>query len=116
LDKADLDAFAADLLHRYENKALADQVARVGGDLKRKLGPDDRLIATARMCLEQGVEPKSLVRVIGAALQFDEMSDSTAPEVMAMAAQAGVAAVLTSVCGLDAGEPLYSQILAAAGA
>jgi mannitol-1-phosphate 5-dehydrogenase len=111
LDKAELDAFATDLLHRYQNKALADQVARVGGDLKRKLGPDDRLIATARMCLENDVDPASLVQVIVAALQFNEMDDVTAPEVMALVAAEGVAAVLKEVCGLEEGEPLYSNIL-----
>ncbi|MCF6285881.1 MAG: mannitol-1-phosphate 5-dehydrogenase [Candidatus Hydrogenedentes bacterium] len=115
LDKAELDAFAKDLIHRYQNKALADQVARVGGDLKRKLGASDRLIATAKMCLEQGVEPMSLVLVIAAALQFDEMSDVTAPEVIALIETKGVPGVLREVCGLEEGELLWRHILDAVG-
>ncbi len=112
LDKAALDSFATDLIHRYQNRALADQVSRVGGDLKRKLGPNDRLIATARMCLEQGVEPTALVQVIGAALKFDESTDATAPEIMALIKADGVSGVLDQVCCLTAEEPLRALILA----
>jgi len=110
LDKAALDAFATDLIRRYQNKALADQVARVGGDLKRKLGPNDRLIATANMCLAQDVTPTALVEVIGAALRFDAPDDVTAPEVMALLAASGVAAVLEQVCELPSGTALRELI------
>lgn len=110
LDKVALDAFATDLIHRYQNKALADQVARVGGDLKRKLGPNDRLIATANMCLAQDVTPTALVEVIGAALHFDAPDDVTAPEVMALLATSGVAAVLEQICELPSGTALRELI------
>jgi mannitol-1-phosphate 5-dehydrogenase len=42
---ADLEEHIDDLLSRFRNKALKDTVFRVGCDLNRKLGPDDRLIA-----------------------------------------------------------------------
>lgn len=112
LDPAALDAFAEDLIYRYHNKALADQVARVGGDPKRKLGPEDRLIAPARMCLEHGIEPDALIQVIAAALQFDEPSDTAARDIQALRAAEGVGGVLAKVCGLTADEPLRSRILA----
>ena len=111
LDKAELDVFARDLIYRYQNKALADQVARVGGDLKRKLGPNDRLIATARMCLEGGIDPKSLVTVIEAALRFDDPDDATAPEVMALKEAEGVPAVLHQICGLSEGDLLWHRLI-----
>lgn len=113
LDKAALEAFAADLIHRYHNKALADQVARVGGDPKRKLGPEDRLVAPARMCLDHGIEPYALVQVIEAALQFDEASDLSAREIQALRTSQGDAAVLDQVCGLSSDEPLRARILSA---
>ena len=110
LDKAALDAHAADLIHRYQNKALADQVARVGGDPTRKLGPEDRLIAPARMCLEQGVEPRALVQVIVAALAFDEPADPGAMEIRALRREAGTGAVLDTICHLAHDEPLRRMI------
>ncbi len=39
----DLDDHIRDLLSRFRNKALGDTIFRVGCDLMRKLGPEDRL-------------------------------------------------------------------------
>jgi len=113
MDKSALDAFAADLIHRYQNKALADQVARVGGDPIRKLGPQDRLIASARMCLEQGVKPEAHVQVIVAALQFDEATDGAAVTIQALRREKGIGAVLDEICQLGKDEPLRGLIEAA---
>ncbi len=41
-----------DLIRRFQNKALGDTVYRVGRDLPRKLGPDDRLCGAIRMALK----------------------------------------------------------------
>ena len=113
MDKAELDAFAADLVHRYQNKALADQVARVGGDPIRKLGPQDRLIASARMCLGQGVTPDAHVQAIVAALQFDEPTDLAAVKIQALRREGGVGVVLDTVCQLVEDEPLRGLVTAA---
>ncbi len=59
-------AYADDLLERIINPFLTDRVDRVCRDLDRKLGWDDRVIGTLRICLSQNVEPTLLAR--GAAL------------------------------------------------
>lgn len=41
--EATLTEHIDDLLYRFQNKALGDTIFRVGCDLPRKLGPDDRL-------------------------------------------------------------------------
>ncbi|NLC39921.1 MAG: mannitol dehydrogenase [Clostridiaceae bacterium] len=46
-----------DLLSRFNNAALGDTCERVGGDLDRKLSPEDRMIGSARLSLEQGILP-----------------------------------------------------------
>lgn len=43
-----------DLLSRFRNKALRDTVHRVGRDLYRKLGPEDRLVGAIRLGQECG--------------------------------------------------------------
>ena len=55
-----------DLLIRFENKALMDTCARVGGDTVRKLHARDRLIGAAQQCFEQGVTPAFIA--LGAAV------------------------------------------------
>jgi mannitol-1-phosphate 5-dehydrogenase len=49
--------YADDLLERMTNPHLGDTVERVARDLERKLGWDDRLVGTVRVCLEGGVPP-----------------------------------------------------------
>ncbi len=42
-----------DLIHRFQNKALGDTVFRVGCDLPRKLGSEDRLVCPIKLGGEQ---------------------------------------------------------------
>ncbi len=50
--------YVDDLLLRMVNPFLADRVDRVGRDVERKLGWDDRLVGTMRLCLSQGIQPR----------------------------------------------------------
>ena len=54
-----------DLLNRFTNAALKDTCARVGGDPARKLSPDDRMIGSSSLALEQGTTPAYIA--VGAA-------------------------------------------------
>lgn len=54
-----------DLLHRFTNAALKDTCMRVGGDPGRKLSPDDRLIGSSSLAIEQGTTPAYIA--VGAA-------------------------------------------------
>ncbi len=81
--KHDLDAKAhrehiEDLIHRFSNVALADQVARVGRDPIRKLGPEDRLVGGAKLALSYDVFPVNMCKAIAAGLHFDPPGDPTA--------------------------------------
>lgn len=51
-------AYAADLLKRMMNPFLNDSAERVGRDPLRKLGWEDRLIGTMRVCLNQNEKPE----------------------------------------------------------
>jgi len=60
-----------DLLFRFTNRALKDTCARVGADIKRKLAPQDRLIGSATLCMEQGITPAFLcVGAAGAVYEY----------------------------------------------
>lgn len=61
----DLQMHITDLLGRFTNAALKDTCQRVGGDPARKLSPDDRMIGSSRLALEQGVTPAYIA--VGAA-------------------------------------------------
>ena len=65
-----------DLLFRFTNRALKDTCARVGADIKRKLAPQDRLIGSATLCMEQGITPAFLcVGAAGAVYEYLKQND-----------------------------------------
>jgi mannitol-1-phosphate 5-dehydrogenase len=59
-----------DLLSRFMNKALGDTIFRVGCDLYRKLGPDDRLAGPIHAALKSGLPYNLILNSIEAAIYF----------------------------------------------
>lgn len=95
-----------DLCERYRNRALADDVVRVGRDLARKLAGDDRLIGAARLCFAQGVVPTTLCHFILEACAWPVADDEPqAAHLRALQAQ-GPMALLRDLAGLTDQEPL----------
>lgn len=62
-------AYAEDLLTRMTNPYLQDSIERVTRDTRRKLGWNDRLIGTMRLCLDAGITPRRFAVVAAAALE-----------------------------------------------
>jgi mannitol-1-phosphate 5-dehydrogenase len=112
-DSAAERAYEDDLCQRYLNRALGDQVRRVAADPLRKLGPDDRLIGSARLCLQEGVEPVHVIRGIRAALAYDNPADPVAVTLQDMLHARGLRSVLLDICGLVETEPLYARLVSA---
>ncbi|MBM4043653.1 MAG: mannitol-1-phosphate 5-dehydrogenase [Planctomycetes bacterium] len=99
-----------DLLRRFANKALGDTVARCGRDPIRKLGPNDRLVGSAKLALEYGVQPRGLVKGIVAALRYDNPEDEKAVELAKLLCEKGLAHVLETICGLKSDERLALMV------
>lgn len=94
-----------DLLRRFQNKALGDTVYRVGCDLHRKLGTDDRLAGAIHLARESGLPYDLILKTLVCACHFratDESgnilpSDREFVEIYTN----GIEHVLTSICGFD---------------
>ncbi len=95
-----------DLLSRFANPWLGDTVYRVGRDLPRKLGREERIIGAMRFCLEHGVDPTAIVRVAAGALDF-RATDETGQRfpadcaLLERTASEGVIPVLKNVAELN---------------
>ena len=106
VNMADIVMHITDLLNRFTNAALLDTCARVGGDPGRKLSPDDRLIGSATLALEQGITPAYIA--VGAAAGLHRYINE------AEGMEQGISAakqVLTDVSKLDGNGTLASLIL-----
>jgi mannitol-1-phosphate 5-dehydrogenase len=62
--KEDLENHILDLLKRFANKALGDTLYRVGCDLSRKLGPEDRIVPLIRVSCNKGLPHKRILKVL----------------------------------------------------
>ncbi len=109
--KKELDDYSGDLMHRFANKALGDTVYRVGRQPLRKLGPHDRLVGAARLCLAFDIEPKNIIFTIAAALCYNYKEDEEAAALVKMISENGVGYVLREVCEIQPEEPAYNAIL-----
>jgi len=67
-DFTELNAYAEDLLRRFGNRKLMDTVERVGRDLPRKLGDNERFFGAAGLCEKQNVNCPAIRACIRAAL------------------------------------------------
>jgi len=101
----DLQEHITDLLYRFANVALKDTCQRVGGDPGRKLGPEDRLIGSSLLAMEEGFTPAYIA--VGAAAGIRRYLKENG----GVQSMDGAKAVLCQVAKLDAENPLSRLIL-----
>ena len=103
---------------KYASPALEDPIARNARDVARKLGPRERLLGPALLCLAHGRFPAAFVEAIAAALRYasvDQDPDDHGTAAVRSVLQAdGPAAVLGRFGGLAADHPLSRAVTAAA--
>ena len=101
-----LQLHITDLLYRFTNAALKDTCQRVGGDPARKLSPEDRLIGSSKLALEQGVTPAYIAVGAAAGLHRYIKEAENLEQGMDTATK-----VLSEVAGLAADDALAKLIL-----
>lgn len=94
-----------DLLIRFQNKTLGDTLFRVGCDLQRKLGAEDRIAGAIHLAREFKLPYDLILRSLVAGCHFKATDESgrtlqSDREFMAIYAK-GIKTVLTFVCGFD---------------
>lgn len=113
LDRDQQESFAKKARAKYTDYTIVDQLIRHGKDPIRKLGPEDRLIAPARMAIKHGIHPRVIIDTIAKALYFDEASDTAALELTNIRREKGIPYILQTICCLEEREPLYKEVMKA---
>ena len=94
-----------DLLFRFRNRALGDTLFRVGCDLPRKLGPDDRLAGAIKLAVEMDLPYNKILKALVCGCRFratgeeGRMLDSDIE--FAQIYKTGIRNVMTQICGFD---------------
>jgi mannitol-1-phosphate 5-dehydrogenase len=101
LDRREHLEIRKDVRVRFGNPLLKDPITRVAKDPIRKLGPDDRIIGAAELCLSQGITADYIATVCAAALCYDCPEDPGAVRLQSMIEKMGVEEVLRRVSGIE---------------
>lgn len=92
-----------DLLYRFQNKALGDTIFRVGCDLFRKLGPEDRLAGSIKLAKELNQPYERILFVLVCACRFratDEGGNVFTGDIgFDKLLLGGIKQILKSICG-----------------
>ncbi len=103
--KEDLIDHIDDLLHRFTNKELGDTIFRVGQDLYRKLGPEDRLVGPLKMALSYKMPYDKILYIIACSINFNATNEhglrSDRDQKFSKEAELGISHILETVCGLS---------------
>jgi len=95
---------------RYINNNLDDQINRVARDPARKLHRGERLIGTALSCMDCGIYPNAILETVEYAVKYDNKAEQATIELNALFRKGKVNKILTDICGLKHGEPLYNDL------
>jgi mannitol-1-phosphate 5-dehydrogenase len=103
--KQDLVEHIDDLLGRFSNKYLGDTIYRVGCDLMRKLGPEDRLSGAIKAAIKYNLPYDKILETLVYACNFravDENGKIFEDDLKIIQLfSGGISLVLSQVCGFD---------------
>ena len=111
LDFDDQWAFTRTSLRKLQDRNIVDYIERNARDPMRKLGKDDRLVGSARLCMEYGVCPECLAIAIACAMHYEEPTDEFANQLREIRLSGGYHAVLQQVCDIAPDSELGQLIL-----
>lgn len=94
-------AFTKTSLKKLQDYTIVDFIERNARDPIRKLGPDDRLVGSARLVLEYGITPYNLATAIAAALYYDNPVDTIALELKNIRKTNGLDYILENICKIE---------------
>ena len=102
----DLEDHIDDLLKRFMNKALGDTIYRVGKDLLRKLGPEDRLVGAIKIGLAHNMNVDKILYALVCGFYFravDESGDMFERDIEFVEKyfKKGIEYILINVCGFS---------------
>jgi mannitol-1-phosphate 5-dehydrogenase len=111
LDTGEHEQYIRQILQRFRNPNLTDEVIRVGRSPIRKLSPDDRLVRPALQLFEQGTEPVHLAGAMAAALLFDYPEDPEAREIQAHIRTYGLDDTISKYTSIGKNHPIHPIIV-----
>lgn len=100
-----------DVVVRFGNPMLMDTLTRVAADPIRKLRNGERIIGSAKLCMDYGIATENIEYICGAAFCYDYPEDPKAVELQEIIKNQGIEAAIQRVSGVDPSGRLGSGIV-----
>jgi mannitol-1-phosphate 5-dehydrogenase len=102
----DLERHTESLIKRIGNKALGDTIYRIGRDLIRKLGPEDRLVGAVMMGLKHNMDVDKILSALVSGFYFRATNEAgdmyeRDTEFVEKYFNKGIDYILINICGFD---------------
>ncbi len=103
---SDISEHIDDLIFRFRNKSLGDTVFRVGMDLHRKLGKQDRLAGAIHNALDLGMPYSNILQALVYGIHFRAKDENgqlypSDLDFSELFARSGIDHILENICGFD---------------
>lgn len=103
-------AFTRTSKRKMQDYCIVDPVERNARDPMRKLGPEDRLVGSARMVYSFGIMPENLCTAIAAAIHYTNEADEFAVQLRKLREEKGIDYIIENVCKLEPNGELGMKI------
>ena len=102
----DFEEYIDDILTRLRSKALKDTIFRVGRDLRRKLGHEERIVGAMLLAQKHGIEFDAIAKIYHCGCSFSALDANNIPfekdkEVLKIYEICGIEEVLTQISQLE---------------
>ena len=110
--KEELEEYHAQVINRFKNPYISDDIARVGRTPIRKLGYDERFIRPIRELKARGLDYTALLETVGKIYHFDEPADAESQKLQQMLKDEPLKEVVLETTGLKDDPDLVEEIIA----
>lgn len=109
--KEELEDYHAQVINRFKNPYISDDIARVGRTPIRKLGYNERFIRPIRELKERGLSYDALMETVGLIYHFDEPKDTESQKLKEMLSKEPLKDVIVETTGLKDDPDLVDEIV-----
>lgn len=102
--KKEHDKYIQQIITRFKNANLKDDVVRVGRSPLRKLSEGDRILGPLLLCRKYELPVDNLLIGVAAALRYDNPDDEESVELQKKIKETGLEAYVEKIVGKDDGE------------
>ena len=111
LDETEYKAYVENIMRRFANPRLKEELVRVGRQPLRKLAKGDRLLGPMYLALQYELPIDNLAKGVAAAFLYDNPEDGESVDLEQQVETRGIEKAVADVTGFEEGSKEHAKIL-----